>query len=178
MNALKTFFPVLGIGIAAVFALTLWGCGDNHDATRSDLQPALLSVSPGDNAAGVNRDATIRIHFNMPMDTASVRRNFHLTGGEEMEAWMDSLTHHRGMGGMDMINMGHMMDWIDSIQYSGQFHWDATMETCEFTPDSAMMPDADHMIYLYDGVKAFNTEMMEMNSQPFGGMVFHFRTGL
>lgn len=93
-----------------------------------------------------------------------------------MENWMDSLSHHQGMMGGGMMNMDHMMDWMDTLQYTGQFHWNSTMDSCEFEPDSSMMSNANHMIYMYNGMRAGNGKMMDMSSLPFNGIMHHFRT--
>lgn len=113
----------------------------------------------------------------MPMDTLSVRHSFHLAGGSEMQRWMDSLSHHQGMGGMGMMDMDHMMQWMDTMHVDGQFFWNTRVDSCTFVLDSSMMPDADHMIYMYEGIKGTNGRMMDMDTFTYGGYMHHFRTG-
>ena len=93
-----------------------------------------------------------------------------------MGLWMDSIVHHQGMGGMGMIKMGHMMQWMDSIQYHGQLHWNSTMDSCWFVADSGLMPNANQMVYMYTGVKGRNGQMMVMDTFQYGGYMDHFMT--
>jgi len=97
--------------------------------------------------------------FDMPMDTATVMANFHMTGGGDMNMWMDSLDHHMGMGGMGMMGMDHMMDWMDNIQHDGEFRWNNGMDTCVFVPDSTMMPNTDYMMFMNGDVHSHNGGM-------------------
>jgi hypothetical protein len=110
------------------------------------------------------------------MDTHSVMGAFHLAGGPEMALWMDSVGHHQGMGGMGMMNMDHMMQWMDSVEYSGQWHWNAVKDSCWFVSDSMLFPDADHMIYMYGTVRSHDGMIMDMDSMQFGGPMIHFHT--
>lgn len=178
MKADRVFTLMLGLGLLAMSLVWISGCSDsdNEKSTNADGVPTLLRVSPSESATDVDRNGGIHMRFSMPMDTATVRRNFHLAGGAEMENWMDSLSHHQGMMGGGMMNMDHMMDWMDTLQYTGQFHWNSTMDSCEFEPDSSMMSNANHMIYMYNGMRAGNGKMMDMSSLPFNGIMHHFRT--
>jgi len=124
--------------------------------------PSVVSVIPHDGSVGVARTSSLTIVFDMPMDTGSVGGNFHLSGGDAMLLWMDSLNHHLGMGGMGMMDMDHMMDWMDSIQQNGELRWNHGMDTCEFVPDSAMMPDANYMMLLNGDVHGHNGEMYDL----------------
>jgi hypothetical protein len=101
---------------------------------------------------------------------------FHLSGGAEMALWMDSLGHHQGMGGMGMMNMDHMMRWMDSVEYTGQWYWNATKDSCWFVADSMLKPDADHMLYLYGTMRSHQGTMMNMDTMQYGGPMYHFRT--
>lgn len=176
MKANRVFALLIGAGLLATGAVWINSCSDSNQAIIGDDVPALLSISPAENATGVDRNFGIHMRFSMAMDTTTVRRNFHLAGGTEMEQWMDSLPHHQGMGGMGMMNMEHMMDWMDSLQYGGEFHWNSAMDSCEFDPDSGMMPDANQMIYIYQGVRGNNDKVMDMSSLPYSGIMHHFRT--
>ena len=70
-----------------------------------------------------------------------------------MALWMDSLSHHMGMGGMGMMNMDQMMQWMDSIEFSGQWRRNASKDSCWFVADSMLLPDADHMVYMYGALR-------------------------
>ncbi len=139
--------------------------------------PGLESVWPADGANNVSRNPIITLSFDMPMDTHSVRSNFHFSGGAEMHEWLDSLDHHQGMGGMGMIDMGHMMDWLADFEDGGQFDWNAAMDSCQFRPDSTLMSDADYLIYLYGDVHAHDGGMMDMHHLEYDGHMIRFRTG-
>jgi len=94
-----------------------------------------------------------------------------------MDDWMDSVEHHQSMmGGGGMMNMGHMMEWLDSIEYHGQWHWNPTLDSCWFASDSLLLPDADHMIYLYGDVQSQSGMMMRMDTMQYGGPMYHFHT--
>ncbi|MDF1545858.1 MAG: Ig-like domain-containing protein [bacterium] len=139
--------------------------------------PKLVSAIPSDGSTGVPPNSAIMFAFDMPMDTPTVMTNLHVIGGDDMHMWMDSLDHHLGMGGMGMMGMGEMMNWMDSIQYDGLFEWSGGMDTCIFTLDSTMMPNSDYMMFLYGDVHANNGEMMNMSQQQYDGHMIHFTTG-
>jgi len=167
----------LGVGLIAV--IIIGGCSNDSKSTNSTLPtgaPQLLSASPANGATSVDPASPMSMKFNMPMDTQSVHSNFHLAGGTEMALWMDSLSHHMGMGGMGMVDMGHMMQWMDSVQYRGQLHWNAALDSCWFATDSGLMPNTNQMMYLYSGVKGQNGHMMVMDTFQYGGYMDHFMT--
>jgi len=172
-------FLVSTVTMGLTLSVLAGGCSDSDTSTKSTLPPGapqLVSAYPADNAVSVDPASLVSLKFNMPMDTQSVHTNFHLAGGAETMLWMDSLSHHMGMGGMGMMNMGHMMQWIDSIQYDGQLHWNRTMDSCWFLADSGLMPNSSQMMYLYEGVKGQNGHMMVMDTMQYGGYMDHFMT--
>lgn len=165
--------------VVLIVVLLAVGCSDDKNSTGNQnnaTNPTLSVVSPADGATNVARTATISMRFSTPMDTNSVMGAFHLSGGPEMALWMDSVGHHQGMGGMGMMNMDHMMQWMDSVEYSGQWHWNTAKDSCWFVSDSMLFPDADHMIYMYGTVRSHDGIMMDMDTMQFGGPMYHFRT--
>lgn len=166
--------------MAVVFiCLSIDGCGDEDNPARNQdngTAPTITAVSPANGTSNVPRSSTIGIRFNVPMDTNSVMGAFHLAGGSDVGLWMDSIGHHMGTGGMGMTNMDHMMQWMDSIQYNGQWHWNTNRDSCWFDPDSSLMPDTDHMIYLYGNMRSHDGMMMDIDTMQYGGPMYHFRT--
>lgn len=165
--------------VALGVAFLAGGCSDDKNATGSHNNvtiPSLAFVTPADGTTNVARTATISMCFTAPMDTNSVMGAFHLSGGREMALWMDSVGHHQGMGGMGMMNMDHMMRWMDSVEYSGAWHWNAAKDSCWFVSDSMLLPDADHMIYMYGAMRSLSGLMMDMDTMAYGGTMVHFHT--
>lgn len=170
---------ILAACAAVIAAIIAAGCGDDNNPTGNKVnpaRPALAAISPVDGASNISRTATISMRFTVPMDTNSVMSAFHLSGGPEMALWMDSIGHHQGMGSMGMMNMDHMLRWMDSVEYSGQWHWNATRDSCWFVADSMLIPDTDHMIYLYGTMQSYDGAMMNMDTMQYGGPMYHFRT--
>ena len=166
-------------GLALMAGLFTFGCSDDKSPTgnqNNGTSPSLAVVSPADGATNVSRTASISMRFTSPMDTNSVMGAFHLSGGAEMALWMDSVGHHQGMGGMGMMNMDHMMQWMDSIEYSGQWYWNTPKDSCWFVADSMFIPDADHMVYLYGTLRSHEGMMMDMDDMQYGGPMYHFHT--
>lgn len=164
-------------------AVLLLGCS-NDDKSEIDPgnvvteAPEILAVEPRDGQMGALTTTAVGIKFDMPMDPASLRAGFHLSGGDEMHAWMDSLGHHGGgMMGDPMVDMDHMLAWMDSVHYQGDWHWNDLMDSCYFVPDQPLMPHTDHMIYLYGDILSAHGTHMEMGNHAFGGPMFHFQTG-
>jgi hypothetical protein len=171
------FLSTAALGLTAL--AIVGGCNKSDNSTNSTLPtgaPQLVSAHPANGAVAVEPASPVSMKFNMPMDTNSVHLNFHLAGGTQMALWMDSMTQRMGMGGMGMMNMGHMMLWMDSIQYQGQLHWNSSMDSCWFSADSGLMPNTDQMIYMYTGVKGQNGHMMVMDTFQYGGYMDHFMT--
>lgn len=139
--------------------------------------PRLLSFTPADQAADVDRNPMITLTFDMPMDTHSVMSNFHLSGGAEMLEWMDSLEHHQGTGGMGMVDMGQMMGWMDEFEQGGVYHWNDNMDSCQFVPDDTLMPMTDYMIFLNGDVHCADGHLMDMHHLDYDGHMTQFRTG-
>ena len=149
------------IVLAIPIALLAISCSDGDSGTSStatDLQ--IVSVYPSPGASGVPLDATISMKFSSAMDTTSFHHGFYLSGGSEMLHWMDSVGHHRGMGGRGYQNMQHMYEWMDSISYRGQFHWNGARDSCWFVTDSALIPNARHMILIEGSVHDRHGRMM------------------
>lgn len=172
-NILISAVTIITIIVSAMFLIT--GCSDENKAENSGQNngnPELSSVYPPSGAVGVDRGDSIHIKFNMPMDTSSVRMSFHMAGGPGMREWMDSLDDY--MGGM--MQMEHMMRWMDSIEYDGGFHWNGRMDSCIFVPTSEMMPNSEYMIYMYGEMRGMNGRMMETDSLQYDGFMHHFTT--
>jgi hypothetical protein len=176
MRALIIFAGIFGIALLLWFA----GCSkDNSDVTgnNSAQAPEILNIVPADGASNVQRNSGISIKFNMPMDTLSVMTNFHFSGGAGMHEWMDSLEYNQIHGGMgNMMNMEHMMHWMDSIHIGGEFRWNYTMDSCSYEPDS-LMPNTEYMIYMNGDIMSHNGTMMDMHNYNYGGSINHFTTG-
>lgn len=139
--------------------------------------PQLLGTTPGNGASSFDRDDPVELRFSEAMDTLSVREGFYFCGGEEMFEWMDSLDHHRGMGGMGMVDMGHMMQWLSEIDLPGEFGWNEGRDTCWFYPDSTMTPQQDYLIYLSGDIHDHHGAKMNMHHYQYDGPMIHFRTG-
>ena len=178
---MKRLAILLATLAAVALVIVLAGCSsdDNESTTGPDsgAAPRIVTTYPADGATNVSRSTAVSLTFNTPMDTSSVRLGFHLAGGNQMHLWLDSLDHHYGMGGMGMMNMDHMMDWMDSIEYGGQFHWNAAFDSCQFIPDSTFMPDTDYLMFMYGNVQGRNGMMMDMDQAFADSLMFHFHTG-
>ena len=170
-----TFLLVTALAITAIWPL---GCSDDDHGpmhgNNNTQSPQIVGIYPQDGATGVSTAASISIKFDVPMDTTSVMANFHLAGNSAMHDWMDTLDHYHGMG---MMDMDHMMEWMDSIHYSGHFQWNGAMDSCQFIMDSSLMPNTDHMMFMYGDVKGHNGMMMDMHNLEYDGYMYHFRTG-
>ncbi len=82
------------------------------------------------------------------------------------------------MGG-GMMDMGDMMDWMDSMGVHGAMHWNDDMDSCVFMPDSAMMPECDYMIMMdLGGMMSHDGHMMDATGHEHGLGLYHFTTGL
>ncbi|MFZ1682893.1 MAG: Ig-like domain-containing protein [Candidatus Zixiibacteriota bacterium] len=174
--AVLQYFRLFAVCLMCLF---LDDCADHKNSTASQkdaVVPIVTAVSPVNGATSVSRRASIGMRFNTTMDTGSVMGAFHLAGGTQMDLWMDSVGHHQGMGGMGMMDMDHMMQWLDSIQYPGQWHWNGVRDSCWFVPDSLLLPNANHMIYLYGSMRSHDGMMMNTDSMSYGGPMYHFHT--
>lgn len=174
----ENIFAVTGLLIATLM-LSVTGCSDDANPSDSNLPttaPVVLRISPSEGANSVALRPVMGIKFDMPMDTSSFMHNFHFTANPNLPEWMDSLQHHRGMMGGGMMNMDHMMDWLDSIEISGDFDWNDMLDSCTFVADSTLMPNTDCMMYLYGDVRGRNGMMMDMSNFQYGGHMVHFRT--
>jgi hypothetical protein len=169
------------LAILAAFAGLLIGCSSDDDgqlaAGEHAAAPQLVSVDPPDGAVDVPPTTAIGLKFDMPMDPASVADAFHLSAGDAMHAWMDSLDHHRpGRMGGHMRYMDHMMSWMDSLEHHGEFHWNAELDSCYFLPSDSLMPHVDHMIYLYGPMWSLQGTPLETDEFEYDGPMMHFQT--
>ncbi|SYZ72340.1 conserved hypothetical protein [Candidatus Zixiibacteriota bacterium] len=160
-------------------SLYIWGCGNNNGnpVQAASGVPQILKIVPADGATNVAGNSDLAITFNMPMDTASVRGAFFLSGGDSMTTWMDSLGHHMMMG--NMTDMSHMMDWMDSIMDTSRFEWNQSHDSCLVHPYAPLSPNTDYMILMYGSIKGGNGMMMDMETggEKSNYEMFHFRTG-
>ena len=167
--------------LALLVAALSTGCSNSdNNSTGSNLSttPQIASVAPADGASGIPVTTSLSIKFDRPMDTLSVMEHVHLSGGAAMHEWMDSLMHTGGMmgGGMGM-HRGHMMNWMDTIQVHGEFHWNAEMDSCEFVPDSALMSSTEYMMALCDSLMSHDGMFMDMSHLPYETFMSHFTCG-
>lgn len=181
--------------ILTLTALMIWmiGCsgdqsstsGSQHDMMGSAQKasgtvPGIVSISPSDGAANTAVSAAVSVKFSVPMNIESVMAGLRLVGGEDMQAWMDSMSHDTGMGGMMGMDMEEMMEWMDSICVPGEFHWNDMMDSCDFEPDSSMEHDCEYMILMHEGgMMGEDGMMMDTAGCGDGGYnLTHFTTGL
>lgn len=174
-------FNILWVGFAILLmAAAYLGCSDSgiNNANDSPEFPQLMSIFPADGAAGISIHDSLHLRFNMPMDSLSVRHGLHLSGGQEMHGWMDSLGHYGDMDQMHMNTQNHMMNWMDSIQWQGQFYWNTNRDSCVFVPDSSLWPETDYMIMIVEKeIMGHNGHGMHMGHNDDGYHYFHFTTG-
>jgi len=176
---MKRIVIFLGIIVSAALFVFIAGCGKNgNDITGDNSIPApkIVNVFPADGSTDVPIGTDIGIKFDMPMDTLSVMQNFYFSGGDNMHLWMDSLNQYQNMGGMgNMMDMDHMMNWIDSIHISGEFHWNESGDSCLYIPGT-MVPDTDYMIYINGDIMSHDGNMMDMHHLDYEGHMYHFTT--
>ena len=182
MNRISRILSSLILVFGIIF---LVGCYDenpvSNDTTLDDFDfPTILGVDPVNGASGVDRNSSYIIRFSDSMDTASVTSNCYLSGGSDMRQWMDSVSHMNGMGGMNGMgdpDHDHMMDWMDSISYSGHFEWNNNLDSCVFYPDSMLGPNTEHMLYITGDVRSHDDYRMQMDSLQYDGHTYYFSTG-
>lgn len=179
---MKAPFAWAGVIVIIFVGLALVGCSNDDDNkivnTGSDTV-AIESIYPADGSTNVSTTASIAIKFSGPVDTASVINNLFLSGGQSMQIWRDSLDHY---GGFTMMNMGmesHMMSWMDSIQTPGDMHWNSTLDSCEFMPDSSLMNNTEYLCLLNESAMQGNhgSIMGGANHGDDGFHMFGFTTG-
>ncbi len=163
-------------------AVWLAGCYSENPVSETDVlgwdAPEIISVVPENGAYGVDRNTDVTIRFSGPMDTASVSSKCYLSGGGAMHQWLDSLEHTPGMmNGMGDSACDHMMNWMDSISYTGHFEWNVNLDSCIFHPDSALLPNSDHLLYISEEMLGRNGQVMSIDSGSHGGLMVHFQTG-
>lgn len=175
------YITVSVVPVVAV-ALSIWtaGCDDDHHDMMSDgtSNSMIARVYPAEGAANIAVSSSIAVKFTGPMDTSSVMNNLHLTGGDDMYTWMDSANQYGGFGHMSIQHMNHMMDWMHTIHISGSFHWNLTLDSCEFIPDSHMTAYVAHMILMNEGgMMNHGGGMMGTDHGDEGFHTYHFTTG-
>jgi hypothetical protein len=153
------------------------GCGGNAKVNGNSDDVWLSSIYPADGAENVSTSTSLYMKFVMPMDTASVRKNIFLSGGPKMHVWIDSLDHYGGMGRMGMEMREHMLNWMDSIEWRGQWHWNGNLDSCEFIPDSTLRPGIEYMIMVNeDAVIGHNGHRMHMGHMNENFHYYYFKT--
>ncbi len=158
-------------------SLIIVGCSDNSRVNGNSDDVWLTSIYPADGAENVSTGTSLYMKFVMPMDTSSVRSNIFLSGGPMMHEWVDSLDHYGGMGHMNVGMRGHMLDWMDSIEIPGQWHWNGNLDSSEFTPDSTLTHGSQYMIMVNeDGVIGHSGHQMHMGHMDEDMHYFYFRT--
>jgi len=168
-------------GILAIFfialGLTMLACSDSGTESIEEAAPELSTVYPSDGSQDIPVNSHLHIRFNTPMDTQSVRMNMFLSGGEPMHEWMDSLDHYGGMGHMGMGRHNRMVGWMDSIQWGGGFHWNGNLDSCEFIPDSNLMPGTEYMIMIQeDSIMGRHGQYMNHDHMGAGYHYYRFTT--
>ncbi len=151
---MKRLTTLIGITVLGVAILAFAGCSDDDHDMMSNSGTSVVSVAavyPVDGSTNVSTSAAVAIKFTGPVDTMSVMQNLHLAGGQPMHEWRDSVSHHGGFGMMNMNMEQQMMNWMDSIHAPGEFHWNGTLDSCEFVPDSSLMPGTEYLCLLYEG---------------------------
>jgi len=151
---MKTGTILAGTTLLAVAIFAFAGCSDDDHDMMSNNGTGVVSIAavyPADGATNVSTATAFALKFTGPVDTMSVMQNFHLAGGQPMHEWRDSVSHHGGFGMMNMNMEQQMMNWMDSIHTPGEFHWNGSLDSCEFVPDSALMPSAEYLCLLYEG---------------------------
>jgi hypothetical protein len=160
-----------------IAAAIIVGCSDNSRVNGNSEDVWISSIYPSDGDENVSPATSVYMKFVMPMDTSSVRNNIYFSGGPQMQMWHDSLDHYGGMGYMNMGMREHMMDWMDSIEWGGQWHWNNGLDSCEFRPDSTLMPGTEYMIMVNeDGVMGHDGHQMHMGHTNEDFHYYHFKT--
>jgi hypothetical protein len=97
-----------------------------------------------------------------------------------MQMWMDSMNAAGGMNHMGMMDRDNMMQMMDTLQMKGHFLWNATLDSCQFTPDSMMAANTEHMTFMYGQIKSHSGMMMNMGGSGMmgsdTGFTYHFTT--
>jgi len=150
---MKWILSLAGMTILLLALLAFIGCGDNNDtiANNGSDNIAVAAVYPADGSTDVSSAASLAIKFTGPVDTFSVMHNMYLIGGQQMHQWRDSLDHYGGFGMMNMGMQAHMINWLDSIEVSGQFNWNTALDSCRFVPDSGLSLNNDYLCLYYEG---------------------------
>jgi len=157
------------------------GCNGHHDSmmsTNGSISDAILNIYPAEGATGVSVFSSVAVKFNRIMDTSSIMNNLQLMGGKDMNDWMDTVAEHGGMEHMPMRDREDMMNWMDSTAIPGTFSWNEAMDSCEFTPDTQMSANLEHMIFMDIGsMMDHSGGMMGSNNANDRYLSHHFTTG-
>lgn len=176
-------FPGARLLLILVILTVVAGCYKENPVSDFDTEvldtdfPTILEVSPDNGASGVIRNSNLSVRFDSPMDTASVSNNFHLSGGDKMQQWMDSMSNLPDMNGMGQQHRDSMMTWMDSIEYTGDFEWNDDLDSCVFYPDSMLEANAEHMIFLDYGIKSVDGYYIITDTLEYNAATYHFTTG-
>lgn len=167
------------VAVAVVFAVG--ACYEENPVTDPYFEdfeiPTITGVTPENGSSGVDRNTALNLSFSGPMDTATVTENLYLTGGNGMRQWMDSLGHMQGGGHSGDCDAECMIRWLDSISYSGQLYWNDNLDSCTFQPDSPLMADEDHMLFITGPVRGITGGPMNFDTCQYGGYISFFHTG-
>lgn len=178
---MKKRISILGTILLLAASIAVIGCDNGQDASATSGGNAVevAAIYPADGSSGISTGTSVALTFTGPVDTLSVMRNLYLAGGQPMHEWEDSLMHYGGMGMMGGSGMhDHMMHWIDSIGTPGVFHWNARRDSCEFVPNSSLVPGTEYLCVLYEeGMHDYHGGMMGHSFSPDSGYVMsHFST--
>lgn len=164
-------FRVIGLGTAAVAAIliAILGCSKSSNMMSSaGAAPKVLSVNPIDGATNVAASAKIALVFSVPMDTGSVRANFCLLGGDQMQRMMDSLS-----GMHSSMDYSRIMGMMHQMSMTGHLGWNANFDSCRFSPDSAMQANTQYMIFMGRNTACGMANQNQMMGKDWGS---HFTT--
>jgi hypothetical protein len=151
---MKMTFMRVWLALLFMSGVVFVNCSDDDQRMMPNTENAVVSIAailPADGSTGVATSTSIALRFTGPVDTSSVMNNLHLAGGQAMHKWRDSVSHHGGFGMMNMGMRDSMIMWMDSIHTSGEYHWNAARDSCEFVPDSALTPGTEYLCLLYEG---------------------------
>lgn len=178
---MKSGTTLIGATVLALAILGFAGCSDDDHNMVSNSGTGVVSIAavyPADGTTNVSTSAAVALKFTGPVDTMSVMQNLYLAGGQPMHEWRDSVSHHGGFGMMNMNMEEQMLNWMDSIHTAGEFHWNLSLDSCEFVPDSPLMSTTDYLCLVDEsGMHDNHGEMMGGNHTDSGYHMYGFTTG-
>lgn len=165
-------FLWLGLAGLTVILLVVSGCSKSSNMiSSSNQQPKILFVSPADGATDVPVSARVELVFSVPMDTGSVRANLCILGGDQMQMMMDSLA-----GMHSSMDYSRIMGMMHQVSMSGYYQWNATKDSCQFWPDSAMHANTQYMIFMGREMMGAGGHMGDQNQMMGSDWISHFAT--